>query len=122
MSDCCEKNVVTNCVSCTWSLPAGVGTTEDNSMTIYTVSGLCPSASGKIEYCSAESTNETAIPPASINVDFISCGRVRLRRTVDCGSCIAFTVGGFDSIRVWRSDGDFRLSGNICITPHTCMC
>lgn len=127
MSNCCEKSVVTDCISCPWQIPSG----DEDPKIIYSVSGLCPSASGKIEYCGAKQTDDPtgAFPPPFVIVEFLRCGVPTSRRSVFCGSCLTFSIKGFDAIQVIRpaSGGGFdfkpfTLIGELCITPHHCKC
>lgn len=124
--DCCEKKVVTDCISCVWAIPKFIRNLVGNSTIIYEVKGLCPSASGKIEFCTIESPTNAPAPTGNIfvTVEFLRCGSVAAQETLFCGSCLAFTVDGFDAIRITRPTSlkDFNVIGEICITPNFCEC
>ncbi|MDQ0351909.1 hypothetical protein J2R98_001741 [Alkalibacillus filiformis] len=112
---CCEKKHKTECVTCEWEI---VGGQSISSQTIYTTSGICPIVSGKIKYCHASNPGGSSADtvPNRIRVEFLRGGTVVQSQNVFLGSCLAFTLGGFDKIRVDRGGFDgTTITGELCI-------
>lgn len=121
-ASCCNMEVVEHCVACDWTLQGGTGDAVVRNQIIYTANGLCPTVSGKVKFCT-ESFSGTGTPttgPLFVNLEFLRGTFLIATLSVPIGSCIAFTIAKFDTIRVARLTGDtgtFTLAGEFCLTP-----